>query len=286
VCVDQEGTGFAEACLDRGVHYVDITASYAFLSQVERLDALAKRSGATGVLSVGLAPGLTNLLAKHAKDVLGAVRNLEIYVMLGLGEAHGKAAVRWTVENLDKRFAIRRSGASKIVGSFEGPKQTIFPGKYGRRTAYFFDFADQHAVARTQELENVATRLCFDSAAVTWMVAALKRTRLFRMLARLGVQDALAMLFARFPMGSDEFVVKVDAEGESHGSRRSYSCSTSGRREGYATGLVAALVAELLYTSDVERGVFHIEQLFDPLAIFGDLADYALTIELGSAHVV
>jgi hypothetical protein len=106
------------------------------------------------------------------------------------------------------------------------------------------------------------------------------------MLARFGLQDALATLFVRFRTGSDEFVVKVDTEGESHGSQRAYSCSISGRQEGYATGLVAALVAELLCTSDVERGVFHIEQLFDPLVFFGRLANHGLTIELDSAHVV
>jgi saccharopine dehydrogenase (NAD+, L-lysine-forming) len=44
--------------------------------------------------SVGLAPGLTNLLAKYCLEWLGTVDALEIGILLGLGEAHGPAAIR------------------------------------------------------------------------------------------------------------------------------------------------------------------------------------------------
>ena len=44
MCLDQADTSFIEACLCRGIHYVDITATYSFLSKVEALDAEAKKS--------------------------------------------------------------------------------------------------------------------------------------------------------------------------------------------------------------------------------------------------
>ena len=86
VCAEQGNAGFARACLDRGVHYVDASASYAFLGRVERLDTLARGRGVTAVLSVGLAPGLTNLLARRCVDARGAVRTLDISILLGPGE--------------------------------------------------------------------------------------------------------------------------------------------------------------------------------------------------------
>jgi len=280
MCVDQKDTDFVRACIDRGVHYVDVTASYAFLSQVEKLDTLARQRGVTSVLSVGLVPGVSNLLAKHCKNALGTVRNLDIYVLLGLGEAHGEAAVRWMIEKLPERFAVRRAGASRMAGNFEEPKKTVFPGGYGRRTAYLFDFADQHTVSRTLGIDNVATRLCFDSAPVTWLMALLKRARLFEMLARFGLQDVLVGFFTRFQMGSDDFVVKAEAEETADGVSQTHSCAVSGRSEGYSTGVVAALVAERLYTSDMERGVYHIEQLFDPEPFLRRLAEYHFTVVL------
>ena len=65
MCVDQKETSFVEACIQRGIHYVDITARNEFLLSVEGLDQEAKHNGSTIVLSVGLAPGLTNLLASY-----------------------------------------------------------------------------------------------------------------------------------------------------------------------------------------------------------------------------
>lgn len=89
MCVDLSRTAFVEACLERGIDYVDVTASDEFFRQVERLDDLARDGGATAVLSVGLAPGVTNLLAKRMTDQLSSVSDIRIGVLLGLGEAFG-----------------------------------------------------------------------------------------------------------------------------------------------------------------------------------------------------
>ena len=96
---------------------------------------------------MGLAPGLTNLLARRCAQTLEAGRSIDVFVLLGLGEAHGEAAVRWTVENLVKRFPAPGAG---MVESLTDPKSTTFPGGYGVRRAYRFDFADQHVISRTR----------------------------------------------------------------------------------------------------------------------------------------
>jgi saccharopine dehydrogenase (NAD+, L-lysine forming) len=43
VCGEPGDASFARVVLERGIHYVDVSASYAYLQQVERLDALARR---------------------------------------------------------------------------------------------------------------------------------------------------------------------------------------------------------------------------------------------------
>jgi saccharopine dehydrogenase (NAD+, L-lysine forming) len=227
-------------------------------------------------LSVGLSPGLINLLARHCIDALGdELRNLDIFVLLGLGEAHGEAAVRWTVENLDKRFEV--PGVPGAVGRFEEPKKTVFPS-YGARTAYRFDFADQHGLACTLGVEKVATRVCFDPAAATRLLALAKRAGVLRALRGPRERDVLVSLFTRFRMGSDGFAVKVEAEGMGGGS---YSCSAWGRGEARATGVIAARVAERLLTSpSLERGVFHAEQLIEPAELFGQIEDLGITVDL------
>lgn len=58
------------------------------------------------MLSIGLAPGLTNLLAAHAHRLLDEVTELDIFIMLGLGDRHGKAAMEWTVDHLCTRYDV------------------------------------------------------------------------------------------------------------------------------------------------------------------------------------
>jgi saccharopine dehydrogenase (NAD+, L-lysine forming) len=68
MCLDLPDTAFVRKRLQQGIHYIDISASYDLLSQIELLDLQAKQRNVTLVLSVGLAPGLTNLLTAHCKS--------------------------------------------------------------------------------------------------------------------------------------------------------------------------------------------------------------------------
>ena len=278
-CAETGDATFATEVLGRGVHFVDISATHDYLRRVEALDALARRRGATAVLSVGLVPGLTNLLAKHCADVLGEEpHGVDISVLLGLGEAHGKEGIRWVVENLDKRFEV--PGVPGAVASLEDPRTASFPGGFGRRATYRFDFADQHVLTRTLGAGRAATRLCFDSAAATRLLAVLKKTGALRVLSHQWAREALVAFLGRLHFGSDGFAVAAEAEGKAG----RHSCSVWGRGEGRATGVVAALVAEILYDSPPQYpGVFHIDQLFDPLEFFASVAGHGISFELGHA---
>lgn len=99
MCLDVPDMRFVQQILQRGIHYVDITADDEILQQIEALADVAKVGGSTAVLSVGLSPGLTNLLARYLQTQFDSVHQLDIYISLGLGDAHGSAATRWTVQN-------------------------------------------------------------------------------------------------------------------------------------------------------------------------------------------
>lgn len=53
MCLDQTDPHFVRLCLDKGIHYVDISANISFLSQVEQLHSAAMNNHATVALSVG-----------------------------------------------------------------------------------------------------------------------------------------------------------------------------------------------------------------------------------------
>jgi saccharopine dehydrogenase (NAD+, L-lysine forming) len=278
MCLDLESIEFVRLCIQLGIHYIDISASYSILSQIEILNKEAEAARATVVLSVGLAPGLTNLLTKHCQSKVPNMTHADIYILLGMGDIHGDAALQWTLKNLNGEFTIRDSGESKRVKSFEDGKQTVFPGRLGKRTAYRFNFSDQHVLPQTLGLKSVSTRLCFDSAWMTSLFAVMKKTGVNRLLRLKGVEGLAIGLLKRLHFGSAEFVVKVD--GSNLPERRvSYECSLWGEVEGRATGLVAAKVAEKLVLSSYPAGVFHIEQLFTLHEFLENLGQCGLKFE-------
>lgn len=240
MCAERENVRVAEACLRRGVHYVDVSASREILSGIERLNGLAVERKATAVLSVGLAPGVTNLLARAfiadssggnaepgstapgstASDATG----IDIGVLVGSGE-HGPSAVEWTLDSL---------------GEIGESWRMRFPEPYGVRTVHRFPFSDQYTLPG-----RVRTGLCLDSRALTALLPRLARFR------DVGAVRAAAR---RVRVGGDGFAVAV----ASGGSVRAFS----GRRQSRATGLAAALVVRRL--DGTAPGVHHIEDAVGP----------------------
>jgi len=272
MCIDQTNIDFVTQCIERGINYVDITANYDFLSQIENLNNVAKKHNSTVILSVGLAPGLTNLLTKRCKMMFKNIQSADIYILLGLGEKHGEAAYRWTFKDFNDVYYIFENGERLRVRSFENGKQTLFPKSIGKRTAYRSNFSDQHVIPKTLNITSVSTRMCFDSAYMTKLYALIKKTVIRKLFKLKSVQDLLIKTFKVFKFGTDQFALKVEAA-ENQDKGVLFECSIVGNGQGKTTGLVASKVAEKLYTSSFESGVFHIEELFEPLSFIKELND-------------
>ncbi|MFF2483908.1 saccharopine dehydrogenase family protein [Paenibacillus sp. NPDC058071] len=282
MCLDQQNTAFVQACLLQGIRYIDISADYRFLSQVEQLHPLAAANGSTAVLSVGLAPGLTNLLSLRASQLLDGTEEINISLMLGLGDSHGKAAIEWTIDNMRFNFHKINQGKEVRVASFADGRKTDFGSTLGTRTAYRFNFADQHILPRTLRVPSVSTRLCFDHAALTWGMSFLKRLGAFKLLNISWLRDLTVKQFGAIKIGEPMFALKVDAIGKKQGQLAHAECFMQGIHEAEVTAKVAAFLAKQLYTSEVPHGVFHIEQLFD----YGFFEEALHDITLTSSQVI
>ncbi len=260
VCLDQNDTGFVEHCLARGIHYVDISADYAFLSRVEALDGQARRSGATAMLSVGVAPGLTNLLAARACSTMTRVDGIDIFVKVGLGDRHGETALSWIFDNLDAVYEVRENGRSRSVRSFGECRRIRFPGERNMRSAYRFNFSDQHVLRRTLDVPATATWLCFDNSVATWMFAALSRAGLGNLLHRPRWRAAAIWLFMNIHIGSDICAVAVRVKGRTISGGRIVELGLVGRKEALMTAIIAAESVKQVLSGESGPGVFHSEQ--------------------------
>lgn len=241
VCVDQTDSRFAEHVLRSGRHYLDITADDGFFRKVELLGPMAKTTGGTALLSVGLTPGLTNLMVKACANSLQTVTQARIGILLGLGDTHGPAAIDWTLRNF-------KSAPIELMQ---------FGGSNRQHPAIAFDFADQHVLRRTLGIEDVRTLMTFDSPTLSRL--------LFRTLPIIVKHAALRRLFSKSMMhirlGSDRAALSVEVKGTRDGMTNRRTMQLEGKEEAAITALIAAETIHLLHDGSMPAGVWHIDQV-------------------------
>jgi saccharopine dehydrogenase-like NADP-dependent oxidoreductase len=262
MCLDQKNTDLVRACLQHGVHYMDITANAAFLNQVEQCNQEARTHQATALLSVGLAPGLTNLLALQATQLMDQTDEVNISLMLGLGDRHGQAAIEWTVDQIHTDLEVIEQGRSVLRKSFTDGKVADFGPGVGRHRAYRFPFSDQQTLPRTLGIPSVSTRLCFDSRLATDLLAGLRTSGISRLLRQRYVRNVVVRGFGTVHIGGDAVAVKVDARGNRNGKETKVECRLRGHHQSDLTAKAAVFAALALYRSELPHGVFHMEQCF------------------------
>lgn len=282
VCLDQEDTSFVESCLTRGIHYVDISARFRFLRQVEALDGVARRNGATALLSVGVSPGLTNLLAARVCNYMERVDQIDIVLELGLGDRHGRAAVEWTLDNLDAEFDLVDNGEITTVRSLGERLDIRGPGTWARGPAYRFNFSDQHVLGRTLDVPRVSSWLRFSSRALTWLMAKTAGHGLGWLLRRRWCRRLAVWLLTTVHLGSDRCGVAVRAMGRTTYGAHELTVCVAARKEAFMTASVTAEVVRQVLAENLEAGVFHTDQVIslDPViaALKRELPETAVSL--------
>ncbi|WP_446222312.1 NAD-dependent epimerase/dehydratase family protein [Nocardia sp. IBHARD005] len=242
-CAGTEDIRLAQACAGRGIALVDISATSNYVQALEDVDGPA-------VLGVGLAPGLTTLLAV---DGLTHHRGpVDIMIGLGSGETHGPAATAWTYRLLGQHFPDA-DGTS--IRNFTGRQRFSTPADADYRPfpAVRADFADQHRLTREFGVA-VRTYLRLDSRLATLGLAALTWAPALQRLAP-----------AHIPGSSDRWVALArSADGSTRSAR--------GRGQSLATAVVTAITVRALIRNPVSAPTW-IHQLLelddichDPLA--------------------
>ena len=67
-----------EACLEVGAHYTDLGGLYYYAIEQYELDDAFRRAGLSAAISMGAAPGITNMLAAAAVAELDTVESIEV----------------------------------------------------------------------------------------------------------------------------------------------------------------------------------------------------------------
>jgi len=241
VCIDLPDDALPRRVLASGRRYVDISADDFVLAAIEHLDPLAREHGGRALLSVGLAPGLTNMMAHAVAHRIGAPQEIDIAVMLGAGDSHGAAATDWMIAEL-----AQAEGQSRAFR---------FARDQRPRKAWPLGFADQHVLTRTMPGVRVRTYFTLDnrflSAYLFSVGAMLSRPTWLRPILRRALMS--------FRIGSPRTAIAVTTKGN---GAQAGTASFEGAEEAKLTAQIAARAAILLLTGGVEPGVHHLGQAF------------------------
>ncbi len=271
-CAGHTRPTLAEAAIRAGADYADITADGTLIADIEALDPLARRNGVAAVLSVGLAPGLTNLLAAAACAGLDSVHRVDLLVRLGLGDVHGPAAWAWTVDALNAEFDVPSPSGSVRMRSLTQKRTFLLPeqpaagadGRPGPRrpvVGYRFDFPEQRTLARTLEVPAVASWLALDPPLVGAALSLASRSGVSRLLTNPGARRLTLAALSRTRIGSDTAGAVATATGYRAGAPAELTLDVTGRSEATITAHVAAHIAEQLLSHRNAAGVHHLEHV-------------------------
>jgi hypothetical protein len=172
----------AAAVVEAGGVFLDTSASPAYL---KRLEAHLSGHSASGlaVLSVGLSPGLTNIMAAKLKTEHPEIEAIDLCLEMGLGRHHGLAATSWFLENAGGRYPCISGGSILEARPGQLRRRFNLGGEPRGILALGYGFSDQLTIGERLELRASRSFVALDPP---WM------TRILSLLLRLGLGGAIS----------------------------------------------------------------------------------------------
>ena len=279
-----------DAAIAAGVHLVDLGSYYPeTLQQLDR-HALAERAGCRIVPGCGVAPGLTNVLARLGADQLDAVDAVRIYSYIThpLWTSPGIVVTRFDAST--GKSAVYENGTLVERQSFSDEEYIDFPELYGEQEVHLVPHPEPVTLPRCFDVKNVVFKVGYPA----------DESRRIKVLLELGFDreapfelDGVAISPRRFAaayigsrgIGSSERsanVKHVCVDGVRDGKPVTlvydFAVEQAGRSaSSIITGTVAAIAADMVARGG-RIGVHPPEGAFDPRAFLHALAERGLTV--------
>lgn len=236
----QTARPMVEACLARGVHYLDVTGEIEVIEALARRDGEAHAAGVTLLPAVGFDVVPSDCLALHVAKRIDAPRRLRI-ALAGLGGGMSRGTARTLVEAFRDGLRVRHQGV--LVARRFGRLEHHFDLGAGPLRAVAMPLADLASAFHSTGIPDIETHVVLSGP----LASALRWADLVRPLLRLPfVQHSLARRIDRLPEGPDDAtresgraIVLAEVEGPT-GERAAAMLETP---SGYAMTQVAALEA-------------------------------------------
>jgi saccharopine dehydrogenase-like NADP-dependent oxidoreductase len=275
------------AAIDAGAHLVDLGAYYPETGEQLALDETARARGCRIVAGCGVAPGLTNVLARHAADRLDALEGIRFssYITHPMTTSPGIVYTRFDASVGSS--LVLADGRHEKRPSFGEEELVVFPQPYGEQPVHLVPHPEALTLPRTLEVRSVSFKVGYPP----------DETARIRALLELGFdaaepfahggatfvpRDLAAAYIGRAGLPADLPTanlkhVEVDAisDGEPVMLVVDLVVERLGEPSASAavTGTVAAIAADLVARGYAPEGVRAPEAALEPAAVLGALAE-------------
>ena len=280
-----------DAAIAAGVHLVDLGSYYPeTLQQLER-SALAEAAGCRIVPGCGVAPGLTNVLARLGAEALDAVHAIRLYSYIThpLWTSPGIVVTRFDAST--GTTLVLEDGALVERPSFSDEERFTFPDPYGEQEVHLVPHPEPVTLSRYIDVPNVAFKVGYPA----------DETRRIRVLLELGFDRGAPFEFdgvAVSPRGFAAAYIGARGIGPTDRSANVKQVCLDGVRDGRPvtlvydfaveqvgrsassaiTGTVAAIATDIVARGGGRVGVHPPEGAFDPRPFIEALAERGLTV--------
>ncbi|MEO1493483.1 MAG: DUF4166 domain-containing protein [Pseudomonadota bacterium] len=153
---DGDPYALVRACLEAGVHYLDLSDDAAFTAGITALEREAQAAGRVALSGVSSVPGISSVVAAHLSGGLTDLRLIESAILPGNRAPRGLSVIASILNQMGRPMQIWRGGAWREVPAWSGrrlydldsatrraarlitvPDLALFPKAFGARSVLF-----------------------------------------------------------------------------------------------------------------------------------------------------
>ncbi len=125
------------AALSAGAHYLDLGGLFCMTREQLRLNKAFQNAKLTAILGMGCAPGITNILAGYAANLLGKIRSIKIRVgTIDFNQSTRKLRFPYSAQTIVEELTLKpwifREGRFRQISPRTGWEQTQFAQPVGK----------------------------------------------------------------------------------------------------------------------------------------------------------
>jgi lysine 6-dehydrogenase len=162
-----------KACVEAGVNGLDVSSEPSQWS----FDAEAKKKGIVFVPGVGATPGITNVMARRAADILDEVAEIQINFAAFRCPAPAPGLLHtflWEFDPATEERSFYKDGRFHPVGPFQGLKTVRFYGPIGEQETCYIPHPETETMPKSLKAKAVSVHGCFPPHAMRLAKAMLE----------------------------------------------------------------------------------------------------------------